>query len=166
MGVHVCSLIRQDAQFIPAGGYHLVRFPFGQAESSDLHEMHQVDQPGGHVVRDWDCDDSSALIWPAVYGWGSLTAMIQWEGGGYRELRDQFVRDPMGVTSSPMDTTATDHRAPTPGMQGFTKHHEILVYPGTPIGLRVGHNDREPRRLIHAQLKLAIHHVAEGAGHG
>jgi hypothetical protein len=156
--VQVCSLINGEPQTIPADGkYHVVRFPFGGGESYDDLGMHQMAQPDGYIISDWRKDDRSGLIWPSVDGWGSLTAMIQWEAGGYSELRDQFVRDPLSLTDDPVNTTATDHRPPSPGMQCFTKHHEIFVHPGVPLALRVSHNDDQARRLVFAELKLAIH---------
>lgn len=156
MAVQVCSLIRDTPQPIPADGYHLVRFAFGTDESLDEHGMHQAAQPDGHQVDDWDKDDRSGLIWPSADGWGGLTAMIQWEDGGYTELRDQFVRDPLGLSTG-RDTTATDHRPRSPGLQCFTKSHEILVHPGTTLALYVHHDDSRTRNIVHAQFKLAIH---------
>ena len=158
MTVRVCSLLLSTPQLIPPGGYHLVRFPFGAAESYDAHGMHQVAKPDGHTVGDWRTDDRAGLIWPSADGWGALTAMIQWEAGGYTELRDRFVRDPLGLSTG-ADSTATDHRPPSPGMQCFTKHHEIFVHPGTPVGLMVSHNARASARLVFAEFKLAIHPV-------
>lgn len=157
MTPYVCSLISKEPQEIPGGGsYHIVRFPFGGEESSDAHAMHQATQPDGHLVADWQMDDRSGLIWPLLDGWASLTANIHWEAGNYSELRDRFVRDPLGLTAD-ADSTATDHRPPSPGMQCWTKHHELWVHPGTPLGLLVGHTDKVPRRIVHAQFKLAIH---------
>ncbi len=149
MAVRVCSLIRKVDQVIPSGGYHIVRFPYGDAESYDAHGMHQADP----TVSDWDEDDRSGLIWPTVDGWADLTANLHWESGDYSELRDRFVRDPLGAP----DSTGTDHRPPSPGMQCFTKRHSIFVHPGTPVSLLVAHNDGRSRRLVHAQFKLAIH---------
>lgn len=157
MPIPVCSLILNEQQSVAEGTYHVVRFPFGGGESYDAEGMHQVRQPDGYEVTDWRRDDRSGLIWPSVDGWGSLTAMIFWEAGSYSELRDQFVRDPLGLTDDPMDTTATDHRPPSPGMQCFTKHHELFVHPDVPLALRVAHQGRGTRRLAHAQFKLAIH---------
>ncbi|MEU8870422.1 hypothetical protein AB0D24_04515 [Streptomyces javensis] len=160
-GVQVCSLKADTPQPIqPGTGYTVVRFPFGAAESSDRFAMHQVVQPDGHVVRDWATDDRSGLIWPSRPGWGHLHAMIQWEAGAYTELRDQYVRDPLALTSNPNDTTATEHRPPSPGAQFFVKNHGIYVNPLTPIALRVTHNDSEPRLLTLAELKLVIHAAA------
>ncbi|GGY17708.1 hypothetical protein [Streptomyces djakartensis] len=164
-GVQVCSLKVDTPQPIaPGSGYKVVRFPFGAAESSDRFEMHQAAQPDGYVVSDWATDDRSGLIWPAKTGWGQLYAMIHWEApsgtGGYTELRDQFVRDPLGLTPDPGDTTATEHRAPSPGGQYFTKSHGIFVAPGTPLALRVTHNDANARLLTLAEFKLVIHHAA------
>src|SRR5690606_29693257 len=104
----------------------------------------------------WDSDDRAGLIWPAVEGWGELTANIHWESGSYTELRDRFVRDPLGLAGG-ADSTGTDHRPPSPGMQCFTKKHSIFVRPGTPIALLVAHNASTPRKIVHAQFKLAIH---------
>lgn len=158
MPVRVCSLIVSEPQTIPNdGSYRVVRFPYGGGESYDAHSMHSPEQPDGYVVGDWATDDRSGLIWPSEDGWGALTAVIQWEAGGYSELRDQFVRDPLSLTSDPVNTTGTDHRPPSPGMQCSTKHHEFFVHPGVPLALRVGHNDTVPRKLVFAQFKLAIH---------
>ncbi|MGP3990109.1 hypothetical protein [Streptomyces sp. 3N207] len=158
MAIPVCSLIVNEHQRIAGdGAYHVVRFPFGGGESYDAEGMHQVQQPDGYEVTDWRTDDRSGLIWPSVGGWGVITAMIQWEAGNYSELRDQLVRDPLGLTDNPVDTTATDHRRPSPGMQAFTKHHELFVHPDMPLAIRVSHNDSRSRDLVHAQFKLAIH---------
>ncbi|WP_017607761.1 hypothetical protein [Nocardiopsis xinjiangensis] len=156
LALHICSLIRDLDQSVPADGdYHVVRFPFGAAESSDVHGMHQVRQPDGHIIEGWDEEERSGLIWPSVAGWASLIAMVQWEAGDYSELRDRFVRDPLELAGG-ADSTATDHRVPGPGMQCFTKHHEIFVDPDTPLALMVAHNDDAGGRLVHAQFKLAI----------
>ncbi|MDH6189110.1 hypothetical protein M2168_002142 [Streptomyces sp. CZ24] len=158
LGALVCSLKVDVNQVIPDdGGYHVVRFPFGSGESSDRWEMHQVQQPDGYVVTNWAADDRSGLIWPARSGWGHLYAMIQWESGPYTELRDQYVRDPLGLTSDPMNTTATDHRPPSPGMQCFTKSHGIFVNPSVPLALRVGQNAGRPVNLVLAEFKLVIY---------
>ncbi|GAA0644394.1 hypothetical protein GCM10009535_22270 [Streptomyces thermocarboxydovorans] len=160
-GVHVCSLKAHTPQRIrPGTTYQVVRFPFGSAEPYDRFGMHQAEQPDGHVVDDWANDDRSGLIWPSKPGWGHLYAMLQWEAGGYTELRDQFVRDPLGLTPDPEDTTATEHRRPTPGGQYYVKSHGIFVDPDTPLALRVTHNDSGPRRLTLAEFKLVIHDVA------
>lgn len=153
--LYVCSLISDRSQAIPGGGgYHLLRFPFGEYESYDVWNMHPVDQPDGATSR--HPDKRSALIWPTVGGWATLTANIHWEAAHYGELRDQFVRDPLGLNGAP-DSTATDHRRPSPGMQCFTKSHQIFVHPHTPLGLSVGHTGSGSRRVVHAQFKVAIH---------
>jgi hypothetical protein len=148
----VVSLKVDSPQTIPAdGAYHIVRFPY-TGEPYDAYNMHDANQPGGYQVIDWATDDHSGLIWPKFNGWGLLTALIQWEDGNYTELRDQFVRSPLTAP----DTTATDHRPPSPGQQFFTKHHEIFVNQTTPLALRVAHNDTTARRLTLAEFKLAI----------
>ncbi|MET9762714.1 hypothetical protein ABZ016_27355 [Streptomyces sp. NPDC006372] len=164
-GVQVCSLKVDTPQLIaPGTTYKIVRFPFGAAESTDRFEMHQAVQPDGYVVGNWATDDRSGLVWPSKAGWGHLHAMIQWEAaggtGGYTELRDQFVRDPLALTPDPDDTTATEHRTPTPGGQYYVKNHGIFVTPGTPLALRVTHNDATPRLLTLAEFKLVIHDAA------
>lgn len=156
MTVHVCSLILNEPQTIPADGdYHIVRFPFGSGESYDAHGMHQMSTPG-YQITDWRTDDRSGLIWPAVSGWGSLTAMVYWESGNYSEVRDRFVRDPLNLSTG-YDSTATEDHAPTPGGQYRHKCHELFVNPETPLGFLVRHNASTPRRITHAQFKLAIH---------
>ncbi|MDK1475790.1 hypothetical protein QNO07_20610 [Streptomyces sp. 549] len=155
--VKVCSLKRASAQIVPSGSYTIVRFPFGSPEPHDAHGMHQLRQPNGHTIRSWDKDDRSGLIWPSHKGWGSLYAMVHWEDGRYTELRDQFVRDPLGFGPNPVDTTATDHRPRSIGIQCFTKAWAMFVSPRTPLALRVAHNHPGPRKLVLAELKLVIH---------
>jgi hypothetical protein len=165
VSLYVCSLIYDEndhgRQAVPAGdGYHVVRFPFGTHESHDPHNMHPYDQPDGGTGT--FPDSRSGLIWPAAEGWGTLDAMVQWEPGSYSELRDQFVRDPLSLTDRPVDTTGTDHRPPSPGMQCFSKQHALFVHPDVPLGLRVAHNAGQSVRLVHAQFKLAIHTDVHG----
>ncbi|MFZ3595025.1 hypothetical protein [Streptomyces sp. BH104] len=153
----VCSLKRDTPQIIqPGSPYQIVRFPFGSLESTDNHEMHQVETTD-YTIATWDSDERSGLIWPARPGWGHLYAMIQWEGGNYTELRDQFVRDPLGYGSDPNNTTATDHRPPSPGMQCFTKSHGVFVDPNVPLALRATHNDKVARAITLAEFKLVIY---------
>lgn len=164
MTVYVCSLILNGQQSIPNdGGYHVVRFSDEvSGESYDAHGMHQQTQPDGYQVTDWQTDDRAGLIWPAVHGWGVLTANVHWESGNYSELRDRFVRDPLGLSTG-YDSTATDHRPPSPGMQCFTKQHQMFVHPDVPLSFLVAHNASSPRKVTHAQFKLAIHPTQEGA---
>lgn len=158
MSVRVCSLITAEPQSIPAGGYHVVRFPFGGGESYDAHGMHQMAQPDGYQITDWRTDDRSGLIWPAVGGWGVLTGIVYWEDGSYTELRDRFERDPLNLPGSTgSDTTATDHRPRTPGVQCHTKQHQMFVHPQTPIAFKVGHNSGRAERIYLAEFKVAIH---------
>ena len=82
-----------------------------------------------------------------------------------------LVRDPLNLTgqyppvgNSPAgNSTGTDHRPPSPGMQCFTKHHEFFVHPGMPLAFLVAHNASGSRKITHAQFKLAIHPTEEGA---
>jgi hypothetical protein len=119
--------------------------------------MHQPVQPDGRAVTTWSKDDRSGLIWPTVAGWGVLTSLIYWEAGNYNELRDRYVRDPLGVS----DSTATEHRPPSPGIQCFAKKHEMFVRPDVPIALLVAHDATSSRKLTLAEFKLAIHPVEE-----
>lgn len=160
-GVQVCSLKRDTPQIVPPGAYTIVRFPFGSAEPTDRFGMHQMQQPDGYTITSWDTDERSGLIWPSKYGWGHLYAMIQWEAATATEYRDQYIRDPLNLGSpTPVDTTATDHRPPSPGMQCFTKSHGIFVNAATPLALRVWHNAPVPLALVLAEFKLAIHAAA------
>lgn len=156
MNVYYCSIgtsLVEYRQSITPGGYQVVRFPYeSAAEYSDEHGMHDRRHPDAYVVQDWTADDRSGLIWPVVDGLGCLETNIHWEAGGYTELRDRFVRDPFGVA----DSTATDHRPPSPGMQCLTKQHWLKVNRVTPLSLMVSHNDSVPRELIMAQFKLTI----------
>ena len=157
MTVQVCSLITTAAQIIPADGeYHILKFPFEPAESYDAHSMHQVDQPDGYTVTDWYSDDRSGLIWPSSDGWGSLTGVIHWADGGYTEVRDRFVSDPLNLATGP-DAIATEDHAATPGGQFRHKSHEMFVRAGTPLALTVRHNGGHAGILAFAEFKLAIH---------
>jgi len=157
MAVLVCSLKTDTPQSIPTGGtYNIVRFPYAAgAESYDPHGMHEQQDPHGYEVRDWQRDDRSGLIWPTIEGWATLTSLIYWEAGDYDELRDRYVRDPLDLSTG-ADSTATEHRAPTPGIQCFHKTHEMFVHPGTPIALLAGHTAPKSVRITLAEFKLAI----------
>jgi hypothetical protein len=152
MSLHICSLINNDEQVIPPSTYTLLKFPY-VGESYDVWGMHEECQPD-EVCSTYP-DDRSALIWPTVSGWGSLTAMIHWENGDYTEIRDQYIRDPLNLAGGP-DTTCTEHEEPNLGMQFRSKHHELFVHPGTPVAVRAYHNDSVARKVVHAQFKLAI----------
>lgn len=157
MSALYCSLQASPDQTIPPRAWTLLTFPY-DTESDDRWHMHQPDQPDGTTAV--FPDDQSGLIWPAMEGLGHLSACIHWEAasstGGYTEIRDQFVRDPLGIP----DYTAVDHRVPSGGLQFFTKHHELVVRPHVPVGLLVYHNDKLPRKVTYAQFKLSIHPLA------
>lgn len=155
MTLHVCSLKVEDPQPIPVSGsdYYLLRFPYGTAESFDPHDMHPSTQPTGTASAYPDA--RSGLIWPAVSGWGSLTAMVCWDAGNATEYRARFVRDPLDLTTG-FDSTATVDEAPTPGGQFKHYAHEMFVYPNTPIGLMVRHSASSPIKVTLAEFKLAI----------
>jgi hypothetical protein len=158
MPVQVCSLIRDEPQTIPGdAGYHIVRFPFGAAESYDRHRMHQVEQPDG-VTTTFE-HDRAGLIWPSVDGWGELKALMYWAPGFYGEVRSRFVRDPLTLAGGP-NSTCTEDSPATPGGQYRAKAWGIFVRVGTPVALLVRHNGLLPVALTHAQFKLAISDVA------
>jgi hypothetical protein len=157
MTVRVCSLIVSESQIVPAGDqYHLVRFPFGAAESSDEHHMHEAQQPDG--VSTTFLDDRAGLIWPSADGWGELKALMYWAPDGYREVRSRFVRDPLNLAGG-ADSTCTEDSPATPGAQFRAKAYAIFVHVGTPLALMVRHDGPSPVALTHAQFKLAIHEV-------
>lgn len=162
MTVHICSLITDESQLVRPGAWTTLRFPFGTAESYDKQQMHQVAQPVGAPIDDWQSDDRSGLIWPSTDGWGVLNAMVQWEAGGYEQLGARFVRDPLKLTTG-WDATATDERPPTPGAQRSAYTWQMFVHPGTPIAVQVYQDDKRSRRMTFAELKLAIHTTAQGS---
>ncbi|MGW2213285.1 hypothetical protein [Streptomyces sp. NPDC001781] len=154
MAVYVCSLSASPDQVIQPLTDTLLRFPYDE-EQADQWGMHNPAQPDG--VASVTGDQRSGLIWPSCEGWGYLTAEFQWEPGGYNEIRDAFLRDPLSLTSDPMNDTARDDRAVTGGYQWYVKNHQIGVHPGTPIGVTVRHNDTVARKILYAQFKLSIH---------
>lgn len=160
MTVHVCSLKVDVPQSIPDDGkYHVVRFPY-PGQSYDAWGMHTATQPDGATVTNWARDDRSGLIWPSMAGWGTLTSLIYWEAGDYSELRDRYVRNPLDPEA--YDSTASEHRPPSPGIQCFHKTHEMFVRPDVPIALLVAQDAGTSRKLTLAEFKLAIHPVDEG----
>lgn len=153
MGVRFCSLgFKPDPgqeQVIPSGGYTLLRFPFGAQENSDPWDMHCRNQGSGMVTY---ADPASGLIIPSAAGIGCLELNCIWMPGDYKEIRDVFVRDPLGTP----DQTGYDHRAPTPGEQCVTKTHWLIVRPDKPLGVMVGHDATGPALVRMAQFKLTI----------
>jgi hypothetical protein len=115
--------------------------------------MHAPAQPDGGQSS--YPDERSGLIWPAVSGWGWLTAMIFWEPGNASEYRCRFVRDPLDLAGG-YDSTATTDDDPTPGGQYRHYCHEMFVHPGTPIGLMVRHSASASLNVTLAEFKLAI----------
>jgi hypothetical protein len=85
---------------------------------------------------------------------------MYWDAGGYSELRDRFVRDPLDLTTG-YDSTCTEDHPPTPGGQYRAKTWGMFVHPGTPIGLLVKHDASKAVNLTFAEFKLAIHTVEE-----
>ncbi|MFW5417821.1 hypothetical protein J0910_14515 [Nocardiopsis sp. CNT-189] len=75
-----------------------------------------------------------------------------------RELRDRFVRGPLGPSGG------ADHRPPSPGMRCFTGVHGTLASPGTPPGVMVGHTGKGAAPVPHGRFKLVIGPVAEPWG--
>ncbi|PSK86905.1 hypothetical protein CLV63_13322 [Murinocardiopsis flavida] len=150
----VCSLITTGPQLIPAGeAYTVVRFPFG-TESYDEHGMHDPAQPDGETATDGH--PRAGLIWPSADGWADLYAMLFWPDGGYNEVRDRFVRDPLDLSTG-HDSTCTQDHAPTPGGQYLAKTWGMFVKVGTPVSVMVRHNSGSGVNLDFAEFKLAIH---------
>lgn len=163
----LCSLKVAISQLIPPDVWTIVRFPFdATGESTDPLNMHSATRPApGGPVADWSTDDRSGLIWPSRTGWGELKGIMQWAAAGVQtapndatEYRDQFVRNPLGYAGAgpAVDTTATDHRPPSPGGQFFTKAWGINVDPAVPLALRVQHNASAALNLTLAEFKLSI----------
>lgn len=148
MALYVCSLGFKPAtgqeQVIPSGGYTLLRFPYGAQENIDPWDMHPSNAPYPAP--------ESGLIHPAVAGWGTLELNIIWLDGNYTELRDVFVRDPLGIP----DQTAYAHRPRTAGEQCFDKVHGLNVRPGTPLGVMVAHDGAGSAKVRMIQFKLTI----------
>lgn len=154
MSVYLCSLGFKpetgQEQTIPAGGYTVLRFPYGAQENTDPLDMHPRVQPDGRTVT--YADPESGLVWPAVGGVGCLELDVIWLDGAYQELRDVFIRDPFGTP----DPTAYDHRARTAGENCFTKTHWLAVRRGQPLAAAVAHDAAGPVRVRMAQFKLTI----------
>ncbi|OON82328.1 hypothetical protein [Streptomyces tsukubensis] len=165
MGVAVCSLkweaVRSGAQRIiyDSDGYHLVRFPYGEAEESyDPWKMH--DPAGGDPAPAFP-DAHSGLITPSHDGWGVLSALVFWEADSRpRDYRARFVRDPLGESTG-YDSTATTDMVPTSGGQYRSYTWAMFVKRTTPVGLKIsargagGAGVAAP--LMLAEFKLAIH---------
>lgn len=157
MTLYICSLKRDTNQVIEADTYELLRFPFGSRESYDAHTMHQMAQPDGYQITDWDEDPRSGLIWPAQAGWATITGMVYWSDGSASKHIDRVVRDPLGFTTEfAEDTTATEYRHPFDGSSPYHKTHEMFVEPGVPIGIQARHNGPGPNKVYLAEFKLAI----------
>ncbi|NEB92459.1 hypothetical protein [Streptomyces bauhiniae] len=154
MAVYVSSLSATPDQVIQPLTDTLLLFPFDQ-DQMDQWGMHDPAQPDGITAA--SSSQRAGLIWPSCEGWGHLTAEFQWEAGGYTEIRDAFMRDPLGLTDDPRNDTAREDRYPTGGYQWFVKNHQLSVHPGVPLGVMVRHNDKAPRKILYAQFKLAIH---------
>ena len=155
MSLYVCSLgfkppAGQEQVIPPGGGYTLLRLPFGTQENADPWDMHSRARDGRAIAY---ADPDSGLIHPAVAGWGTLELNIIWLDGDYTELRDVFVRDPLGAAPDP---TAYAHRARTPGENCFDKVHGLLVRPGVPLGVQVAHDGPSAAKVRMIQFKLAI----------
>ena len=155
---HYCSLLVSEDQVIPRGEYTIVRFPYssgGGAEQSDAEGMHSPAQPdGGSSAYP---DERSGLIWPAHSGViGHWLAEAQFEPGDYSEIRLQFIRDPLNLSTG-ANTTGTTHLPKSPGMQCFTLSHMFIANADTPVAFRVFHNASGPVKLTLAEHKLGYY---------
>lgn len=165
MGIAICSLLwsaaHTGAQKITydSDGYHLVRFPYADAEES-YDPWHMHDPSKGGTTPSKFPDARSGLIWPSHDGWGTLSAMIFWEPDGRpTEYRARYVRDPLGGSTG-YDSTATTDWVPTRGGQYRTHMWQMFVHPQTPVGLKIsarGPGDvKIAAPLMFAEFKLAI----------
>lgn len=159
MPSHYCSLKVETPQSISPDVYTLVKFPY-DGESIDEENMHRPDQPDG-LSHPYPNDPASGLIWPAHEEVATICAMIQWESDDDRpsgeratEYRDRFVRDPLGMFGEP-DSTCTEHRVASPGMQCFAKSWTMIVKPGVPLGLMVAHNAAKSHKVTLSEFKVA-----------
>ncbi|WP_419993262.1 hypothetical protein [Streptomyces boninensis] len=163
MPLAICSLkwdeetdITQKVQY-GDDGYHLVRFPYGAAESLDDWGMHNVGNGGGgHSAFP---DARSGLIWPSHDGWGVVSALVFWaKDDEPSEYRLRFVRDPLGDAP---DSTATSDFTRTGGGQFRAHTWQLMVHPDVPLGLKItarGTGDKKiPTPIVLAEFKLAIH---------
>ena len=137
-------------QVVPTGVYTMLRFPYGAQENADPWDMHSRVHAGRIVTY---ADPESGLIVPRSAGIGCLELNIIWTDSDYAELRDVFVRDPLGPEP---DFTGYDHRARTPGENCFTKVHWLVVRPGVPLGVQVAHDGTTAAKVRMAQFKLTI----------
>ncbi len=163
VNVYFCSVGHKPAAgeelIVAPGEWQIIKIPYSDAqEFTDRWDMHDRRHPDAYVVQEWRTDERSGLIWPCRDGLGCLEMNVHWEAGDYKELRDQFARNPFGPPGEPttMDTTATDHRAPTTGMQCFTKQHWLQVNRLTPLCLRVAHDSTTPKKLLLVEFKLTV----------
>ena len=154
MRLVVCSLKTGGPQRIPPDEYTILRFPFN-AESHDPDDLHPALQPDtGQTVT--SADDRAGLIWPKHTAWATLNALIYWEAGGYTEVRDRFVRNPLNLPGAPpYDSTCTEDHPKTPGGQYLAKTWNLFVHPLTPLGLLLQHDAPGPVAVTLAEFKLS-----------
>jgi hypothetical protein len=144
--------ITNDFQTFPAGEWKIVRFPYG-GEFSDEHGMHDRRQPDSYVVQDWLADPRSGLLWPTADGIACVELNIHWAAGDWTNVRDGFVRDPLGVA----DTTATGHwpNLKLSGVQCVRAMHWLKVDRRTPIAVRAMSSGTDGKMAM-AQFKMTI----------
>lgn len=159
MPSHFCSLIVKKPQAIRPNTYTLIRFPYGESESYDPENMHPLTGPDGKK-HPYPSDPASGLIWPKHKEVGTVSALIYWESDDHwpsseraTEFRDRIVRDPLGTP----DSTCTEHRRASRGMQCFAKTWVMLVRPTVPLGLMVAHNGGRSLKVTLAEFKLSYH---------
>lgn len=160
MFTHFCSLFydaaRDPDQYVPAGKWTLLRFPFG-GESTDREGMHRATIDG---ITYTYTDPESGLIWPAHDSTPEEQIVGHWYGtchlvdGGYSEVRGQFVRDPLGPKP---DSTGTVHEAPSPGMQCSAYGIPFEINSKTPVGFKVFFGGTGTRKVEHAKFKLVYY---------
>jgi hypothetical protein len=144
-------------------GYHLVRFPYGSAESEESYDpWHMHDPANGGTAPSAFPDRRSGLIWPSHSGWGVLSAMVFWAADLRAvEYRARFVRDPLGTGKKSNDSTATTDSMITRGGQYRTFMWQMFVKPTVPLGLKISARSLKDglvaTPITLAEFKLAIH---------
>ncbi|MER5252939.1 hypothetical protein [Streptomyces sp. NPDC002855] len=157
MALYICSLVMNAAQTVPSqSAYYNVRFDY-ETPTADHWEMHRPNQPdGGTSVSG---DERSSLIWPQVAGWATVIGYAVWNynasWSATQEVRAQFCRDPLNLTTG-ADSTATVDDANTPGGQYKHYMHQMFVSPNTPVSFQLKHQSGVPAVISHAQFKMAI----------
>lgn len=140
---YACSLkVEGYNQVIPRKTWTQVHFPGQAVEMSDAHGMHDPNSTGAQ---------SGLITVKGPGGWGIIAAMAQWvDPKDATETRVQIIRDPF---NNP-DTTATNHKARTPGGDYYTLLWPLHLPAERPHAIRVYHNASTSLVLNLAEFKV------------